>query len=242
MYLLPAIDLLDGQVVRLKQGAYDQVSVYNDDPLEQARTFAQAGAEHLHVVDLNGARSGQPEHLELIKALVKQSGLQVEVGGGVRSLATLDAYAQAGVARVVLGTQLIRDPGFARAAADRYGDLICAGVDAKDGIVAIAGWEQGSGQPVTEVVGGLTALGIRHLVYTDIVRDGMRSGINATAYADLATLAGFPVTASGGIATIEDIQALAALGSSTVEGIICGRALYEGSLDLSQALECVAHA
>ncbi|MDR1015320.1 MAG: 1-(5-phosphoribosyl)-5-[(5-phosphoribosylamino)methylideneamino]imidazole-4-carboxamide isomerase [Coriobacteriales bacterium] len=236
MYLLPAIDLLGGKVVRLARGDYDAVTVYSDDPVEQASRFSAEGAQWLHVVDLDGARTGVPANSAVVEAVIAATGLKVEVGGGVRSLEALERLASAGASRVVLGTRLATDPGFAREAAARYGDLVCAGVDARAGEVAIEGWREGAGVAATELVAGLAALGIRHLVYTDIVRDGMQTGIDAEAYRRMARCAGFPVTASGGIAALDDLRALAALGDKAIEGVIVGRALYEGSFTVHEAL------
>ncbi|MDR1016526.1 MAG: 1-(5-phosphoribosyl)-5-[(5-phosphoribosylamino)methylideneamino]imidazole-4-carboxamide isomerase [Coriobacteriales bacterium] len=240
MKLLPAIDLLNGQVVRLAQGRYDQATVYNYHPVAQALTFKAAGVEWLHVVDLNGARSGEPENLPLIRDIVSESGLKVEVGGGIRTFDTIDSLLRAGVARVVLGTMLVSDPGFAREASLRYGDQVCAGVDAKDGEAEISGWEQDSGQDATSLVRQLADIGIKHLVYTDIARDGLQVGVDPEAYRKIAEAAGFPVVASGGIGSLDDLRALAALGTERIEGVIVGRALYERSFTVEQALEALA--
>jgi phosphoribosylformimino-5-aminoimidazole carboxamide ribotide isomerase len=235
VYLLPAIDLLGGKVVRLARGDYDAVTVYNDDPVEQAQRFRDEGAEWLHVVDLDGARTGTPSNSSFIEAIIAATGLKVEVGGGVRTLESIKRLAAAGASRVVIGTQLARDPAFAREAVERFGDLICAGVDARSGEVAIEGWREGSGLPAIELVAELKDWGICHLVYTDIARDGMQTGIDAAVYDQLARAAGFPVTASGGISTLDDLRALAALGDDLIEGAIAGRALYEHSFTVSEA-------
>ncbi|MDR2109398.1 MAG: 1-(5-phosphoribosyl)-5-[(5-phosphoribosylamino)methylideneamino]imidazole-4-carboxamide isomerase [Coriobacteriales bacterium] len=236
MFILPAIDLLEGKAVRLAQGDYAAVTVYNNDPVAQAQQFAQAGAEWLHVVDLEGARSGRPAAAALIEQIIAATGLKVEVGGGVREMQTLQRWIEAGASRVVIGTQLARDPAFARAAAARFGEAVVAGVDARDGEVAIEGWREGSGIAAEELVAELTGWGIRHLVYTDISRDGMQTGINAPAYARIARVAGFAVTASGGITSLDDLRALAALGDDVVEGAIAGRALYERAFTVEQAV------
>jgi phosphoribosylformimino-5-aminoimidazole carboxamide ribotide isomerase len=237
MQLLFAIDLLGGRVVRLARGAFDAVTVYNEDPVAQACGFRDEGAEWLHVVDLDGARTGMPANYEVIAALIAASGLKVEVGGGVRSLEALERLVEAGASRVVLGTRLITDPAFAQEAVCRYGDVICAGVDARLGKVAIEGWREGTGVTASELVGELKSWGIRHLVYTDIARDGMQTGIDAAAYERMARRAGFPIIASGGVSTLDDLRALAALGDETVEGAIIGRAIYEGSFTVAEALE-----
>lgn len=236
MDLFPAIDILDNKVVRLRKGDYSAVTVYNESPVEQARKFAGEGARWIHIVDLEGAQSGVPTQLDTIASIIQTTGLKVEVGGGVRSLETIDLLAQAGASRVVLGTGLARDPEFAAVAVERYGELLCAGVDALDGEAAVAGWQESSGQSAELLIGGLKSRGLTHLVYTDISRDGMQTGIDAFAYRHIAGLAGFPVTASGGISTLDDIRALAELGDGIIEAIIVGRALYEQSFSVAQAL------
>jgi phosphoribosylformimino-5-aminoimidazole carboxamide ribotide isomerase len=236
MYLLPAIDLLGGKAVRLARGDYNAVTVYNDDPVDQARRFRDEGAEWLHVVDLDGARSGTPSNSPIIEAVIAATGLRVEVGGGVRTLESIERLVAAGASRVVIGTRLATDPAFARKAVGRFGDIVCAGVDARAGEVAIEGWRQGGGVAAAELVEQLAGWGIRHLVYTDIARDGMQTGIDAAAYGQLARVAGFPVTASGGISTLDDLRALAALGDDLVEGAIAGRALYERTFTVTEAI------
>lgn len=236
MIVFPAIDILDGRAVRLAQGDYDRVTVYNEDPLAQARDFAEQGAEWVHVVDLNGARDGVPSNIRVIERIAHESGLRVEVGGGIRTLDTMVRLVGAGAERCVLGTKLVTDPDFVREAVDAFGERVVAGVDARDGMVAIAGWREGTATPADELVGELAKLGVRHLVYTDISRDGMQVGVNADAYARIAATAGFPVVASGGVSALEDVRALAALGDSVIEGVIAGRALYEGSFMLPDAL------
>lgn len=240
MYLLPAIDMLDGRAVRLAKGDYDAVTVYSDNPVQQAVEFARAGARWLHVVDLDGARSGIPLNLDVIKGVIDATDLNVEVGGGVRSMDTLESLIDAGAKRVVIGTKLITDPDFAKEAVSRFGDAICAGVDAKGGEVAIQGWREGAGIPADELVCELAGWGIRHLVYTDISRDGMQTGIDISTYEHIATIAGFPVIASGGIASLEDIRALAA--TNAIEGAIMGRALYERAFSLTDAIAVLAEA
>jgi phosphoribosylformimino-5-aminoimidazole carboxamide ribotide isomerase len=236
MIVFPAIDILGGRAVRLAQGDYSRVTVYNENPFLQARTFAEQGAEWLHVVDLDGARSGEPANIRIIERIASDSGLKVEVGGGIRTLDTLSRLAFAGVQRMVLGTKLATDHEFVRAAVAGHGERVVAGIDARDGMVAVEGWREGTATPADELIGELTALGVRHLVYTDISRDGMQTGINAPAYAHVAHTAGFPVVASGGVSTLDDIRALVALGPDVVEGVIAGRAIYEGAFTLPEAL------
>jgi phosphoribosylformimino-5-aminoimidazole carboxamide ribotide isomerase len=236
MIVFPAIDILGGRAVRLAQGDYERVTVYNEDPLAQALAFAEQGAEWVHVVDLDGARDGVPANIAVIERIAHESGLRVEVGGGIRTLDTLTRLVGAGAERCVLGTKLVTDPEFVREAVAAFGERVVAGVDARDGLVAIAGWREGTATPASELVGELTGLGVRHLVYTDISRDGMQSGINAEAYARISATAGFPVVASGGVSTLDDIRALVALGPDVIEGVITGRAVYEGAFSVPDAI------
>ena len=234
MDLLPAIDILGGHVVRLAKGDYEQATVYNDNPIEQALEFERAGATWLHVVDLDGAATGNPANLPIIQAILCSTKLQVEVGGGVRTLETIDALAEAGVTRVVLGTSLVVDKDFAVKALDRYGALLTAGIDARGGEVAIQGWREGAGVPADELVAEVAQLGFNHLVYTDISRDGMRTGVDPAAYQHIARVFGHKVIASGGVASIDDLHALGQV-ADCIEGVVVGRAIYEGALDVSEA-------
>jgi len=236
MIVFPAIDILDGQAVRLRQGDYDQVTLYNPDPVEQAREWVSQGAEWIHVVDLDGARDGVPGNIDVVERIVREVKVPVQVGGGIRSIETMTRLYTAGASRMVLGTKLVTDPEFVREATSLFGDVVVGGVDARDGEVQIAGWREGSRVSASELVGELRDLGVRHLVYTDISRDGMQTGIAAEAYRKVATEAGFPVVASGGVSTLADIEALVALGPEIVEGVITGRALYESSFTLAEAL------
>ena len=248
MNLLPAIDILEGRAVRLAQGDYSKVTVYNDDLVAQARAFADAGATWLHVVDLEGARSGIPAAAGLIEEVIAATNMHVEVGGGIRSLESIARYIDAGAERVVVGTALVRDPGMAREAAAAFGGHVTAGVDARDGIVALEGWREGSGVPAAELVAELADMGIQHLVYTDISRDGMQTGINVDAYARIARESGVGVTVSGGVSTLEDIAAVARAAASLaaegcagcIEGVITGRAVYEGAFTVEEALATIA--
>jgi len=235
MYLLPAIDILEGKAVRLGQGDYDRVTVYNDDPVEQAKIFQDAGATWLHMVDLDGAKSGNADNIAVVEAIMAATNLKVEVGGGIRSLATIERLVNAGAARCVLGTALVRDREFAQAAVEQYGDLLAAGIDAKSGEVAVQGWLEGSGVDAHELARQMSALGYRHLVYTDIARDGMQTGIDEQAYVRMAQAFGHPVIASGGVAGLDDIVRLGEVADS-IEGIIAGRAVYEGALIVEEAI------
>lgn len=235
MYLLPAIDILDGKAVRLGQGDYDRVTVYNDDPVEQAKIFEDAGATWLHMVDLDGAKSGNADNIRVVEAIMAATNLKVEIGGGIRSLAVIERLVNAGASRCVLGTALVRDRDFAQAAIEQYGDMLAAGIDAKGGEVAVAGWVEGSGVNAHELARQMSALGYRHLVYTDISRDGMQTGIDEQAYVSMAQAFGHPVIASGGVAGLDDIVRLAEV-SEYIEGVIAGRAIYEDALIVEEAI------
>ncbi len=233
MILFPAIDLIGGKVVRLERGDRSRCKVYSDDPMAVARSFAEQGASWVHVVDLSAA-FGEDEdacaaNSAAIKAICGVDGLSVDVGGGVRSLARIDELAGYGARRIALGTVLVTEPGFAEVAAQGFGELLVADIAARDGQVKVNG-------SLDDAVAQLSELGFKHLVYTDIARDGMQMGIDVAAYRHVADVAGFPVVASGGISTLDDIRALAAVGEGAIEGAITGRALYEGNFMLAQAL------
>ena len=229
MILVPAIDILGGRAVRLKKGDYAQVTVYNEDAVVQAAAFEAAGA-----------RDGAPTNMELIKRMVAQLSCEVEVGGGIRSMEAIQRYVDAGVRRVVLGSALVKDRSFALEAAREFGPVIVAGVDAKDGIVATEGWlDTADGVPQEELIGELEAMGIRHLVYTDIARDGMQTGLDAQAYAAMArAFPGVRVTASGGLASLQDLRNLVATGAP-LDGAITGRAIYEGVFTVEEGIACI---
>ena len=219
------------------------LKVYSDDPVAVARSFAEQGASWVHVVDLSAA-FGEDEdtcaaNSAAIKAICGVDGLSVDVGGGVRSLARIDELAGHGARRIALGTVLVTEPGFAEVAAQGFGELLVADIAARDGQVKVNGWRDGAGVALDDAVAQLSELGFKHLVYTDIARDGMQTGIDVAAYRHVAEVAGFPVVASGGISTLDDIRALAAVGGDAIEGAITGRALYEGNFALAQALAAV---
>ena len=242
MYLLPAIDILGGKAVRLAKGDYAQVTVYNDDPVAQAREFEAQGATWVHVVDLDGARSGVPENIGIVERIVRETSLNVEIGGGIRSLETLKRLADAGAARMVLGTALVADPELARAAVAAVGgDRLTAGIDAKGGEVAVSGWIEGSGVRATDLAQAMSAAGFCHVVYTDIARDGMQTGIDPAAYVAMAQAFGHPVIASGGVASVADIERLAPVAQS-IEGVITGRAVYEGTLSVAEGVRACKEA
>jgi phosphoribosylformimino-5-aminoimidazole carboxamide ribotide isomerase len=238
--LFPAIDLIAGKVVRLRRGERKHMDVYSNDPVAVARDFAARGATWIHVVDLSATfeedEDARAANAAAIRAICQVDGISVDTGGGVRDLAAVDRLANAGARRIAIGTALVRDPDFAQRAAADYGELVVADVAARDGQVRVNGWREGEGLLADELVSRLAQLGYRHLVFTDIARDGMQTGIDAKAYEHIAQVAGFPVVASGGIATLHDLRTLASLGNGIIEGAITGRALYEGAFTLEEAL------
>ena len=240
MILFPAIDLVAGKVVRLSRGDRSKMDVYADDPVAVARDFAARGARWIHVVDLSATFGEGEEALcanhRAIEGICRLEGVSVDVGGGVRSIESIERLVEVGVGRIALGTVLVRDPELARRAVARFGELLVADVAARDGRVKVNGWREGADVLAERLVGDLATMGFRHLVFTDIARDGMQTGIDADAYVRMARLAGFPIIASGGIAELEDIRTLAELGPRLVEGAICGRALFGGNFTLEEAL------
>ncbi len=238
MYLIPAIDLRGGRVVRLLQGDYDRQTTYGDDPLEQARRFHDAGATYLHVVDLDGARSGRLEHLEAIERICRGTGLRVEVGGGVRSEAAIDSLLSAGVERVILGTAALNNWDWFAQLARRpalRGRLVL-GLDARGGRLAVSGWEQTTDVDALAIARRVTDWPLAAIIYTDIATDGTLAGPNLEATAATAAATRIPIIASGGVGTLDHLRALRRL---PLEGIIVGRALYEGAFTLEQALTTV---
>lgn len=236
MYLLPAVDILDGKAVRLAQGDYAKVTVYNNDPALQAQLFEEDGASWIHVVDLDGAKSGNPDNLAVVEKILHLTKLKVEVGGGVRSLDTCRRLADIGVNRIVLGTALVKDPDFAQAALEEFGSqMLACGLDAKGDDVKIEGWVQGSGVSALGLAEKMAKKGFEHLIYTDISRDGMQTGIASESYTQMAKSFSNPVIASGGIARLQDIVQLSHI-SEYIEGVIAGRAIYEGSFSVADGV------
>ena len=232
MLLIPAIDLKDGQCVRLKQGDMDQSTTFGN-PAEMARRWLDAGARRLHLVDLNGAFAGQPKNLAAIKAILKEVNgeIPVQLGGGIRDLDTIERYVDAGLEYVIIGTAAVKNPGYLQDACRAFAGRVIVGLDAKDGKVAIDGWSKLTGQDVLDVAKRFEDWGVESIIYTDIGRDGMLSGINIDATVKLAQSLKIPVIASGGLASIQDIKDLCAVEDEGVEGVICGRAIYTGDLD-----------
>ena len=242
MYLLPAIDILEGSAEPIAKGDNSQETVYNYDPVDQARKFEAQGATWIHVVDLDGARTGVPENIAIVERIVRETSLSVEIGGGIRTLKTLERLADIGAARMVLGTALVNDPELARAAVERVGgDRLTAGIDAKGGEVAVSGWIEGSGVTACDLAREMGKAGFKHIVYTDIARDGMQTGLDVQAYVQMAEAFGHPVIASGGVASASDIERLAPVAAS-IEGVITGRAVYEGTLTVEEGVAACAAA
>lgn len=239
MLLIPAIDLKDGQCVRLRQGDIDQSTVFGDDPAAVARGWVDKGARRVHLVDLNGAFAGQPKNELAIKRILKEVGDEVDVqlGGGIRDLDTIERYLDAGLAYVIIGTAAVKNPGFLQDACSAFGGHIIVGLDAKDGKVATDGWSKLTGHEVVDLALKYQDYGVEGIIYTDIGRDGMLSGINIDATVKLAQALTIPVIASGGLSNIEDIRALCAVEEEGVEGVICGRSIYTGDLDFEAAQE-----
>ena len=237
MELFPAIDLLDGRAVRLYQGDYDRETIYNDDPVEQARLFAAEGARWIHVVDLDAARSGTPRNRDVIAAIVDAVDVPVQTGGGVRNDAAADALFEAGVTRVVLGTAALEDPALVRRLASRV--PVAVGLDARGREVAVRGWEQGSGRDLLDVAREFADAGVEALIVTEIGRDGTLSGPDIEGLGEVLDATELPVIASGGVGVLDDLRALMALrsGGRALAGAIVGRAIYEGAFTVSQALE-----
>jgi phosphoribosylformimino-5-aminoimidazole carboxamide ribotide isomerase len=237
MELIPAIDLLGGRVVRLFKGDYQRVTVYAEDALAEAARFRDAGAERLHVVDLEGARGGEGLHLALIESIVRSTSLRVQVGGGVRSAAVARRWLDAGADRVVVGTAVVREPEWVRALAEEVGPRVVAALDARDGEVRVAGWLEGTGRDVREVARGCDAWGIGAILFTDIGRDGTGEGPAVEATAALQAGLRCDVIASGGIGRLEHLADLARAG---VRAAVCGRALYEGAFDYASGVAAIA--
>ena len=240
MILFPAIDLKDGRCVRLKRGEMAEATVFNDDPAAQARQFAAQGFSHLHIVDLNGAFAGKPVNAPAVEAILAAVSTPVQLGGGIRTLDTIEAWLAKGVARVILGTVAVRDPGLVHEACRRFPGRIAVGIDAKGGKVAVEGWAQVSELEASELARRFEGAGVAAIIYTDIDRDGVLMGLNLPATAALARSISIPVIASGGLAGLDDIEALLRPEYRIIAGAIAGRALYDGRLDAKAALALIA--
>ena len=237
MIIFPAIDLRGGKCVRLIQGDFDKETVYSDDPQATALRWQEAGAKFIHVVDLDGARAGSPQNLPAIKNILDAVKIPIEVGGGIRTLDDMEKLLSLGVNRVILGSVAVENPALVREAVEKFGDKIVVGIDARGGFVAVHGWGTSSNVTVGKLAKEIVAAGVKTIIYTDIAKDGMLSGVNADAFANLAKFSGAQIVASGGVKSIEDIRALKAREVDGVVGVIVGKAIYTGSLDLKSAIE-----
>lgn len=236
MLVIPAIDLKDGECVRLKQGRMEDSTVFGSDPVNMAKRWVDAGARRLHLVDLNGAFAGQPVNGEAVKAIARAyPALPIQIGGGIRSAEIIEAYLSAGVAFVIIGTKAVKEPAFVTDMCRQFPGKIIVGIDAQDGLVATDGWAEVSTVLAVDLARRFANDGVSAIVYTDIARDGMMQGVNVPATVSLAEACGIPVIASGGVTNMEDIRALKAVAARGILGAITGRAIYEGTLDLQQA-------
>lgn len=236
MQIIPAVDILDGRCVRLLQGRFDSETVFSDNPVEMAVHWASLGAERLHIVDLNGARTGQPQNADIIGRMVKALKVPVQVGGGIRTLETAEQMLQLGVDRVIIGTSAVLDRDAAEEMFESLGEQVVLGLDARNERVAIRGWQETVAQKAVVFAQEMEALGAKRIIHTDISRDGMLAGVNFAAMARMAKAVNIPVIASGGVMDIDDINNLKAIEHFGIEGVIVGRALYAGSLDLREAI------
>jgi len=234
MNIFPAIDLYEGKAVRLLKGEYDKMTVYSENPLEIALDFENQGAEFIHIVDLEGAKTGETPNLSTIEHIIKNTKLFTEVGGGIRSMEVIDKYVAAGVDRIILGTAAVKDEDFLKSAVLKYGDKIAVGVDIKDGYVAIKGWTEKSEYTCFDFCEKMEMLGVKTIICTDVSRDGAMEGTNHGLYRELSEKFGIDITASGGVSSIEDIRRLKALD---IYGAIIGKAYYIGAIDLKEAIE-----
>ncbi len=233
MRIYPAIDIIGGQCVRLSQGDYRKKTTYAEDPLEVAKKWESLGGEFLHLVDLDGAKTGDMPNFDLIVSIANELKIPVEIGGGIRNMESVSRYLDHGVKRVILGTAAIRNPEFVKEAVEKYGDRIVIGIDAKDGMVAVSGWEEVSSVSAIDLAKQMEELGVRTIIYTDIATDGMLQGPNVVAMKEMTEAVSVDVVASGGVSSLEDLKALSETG---VEGAIVGKALYTGHMELPDAI------
>lgn len=236
MIIYPAIDIRGGRCVRLTEGRFDAETVFADDPAEMALKWAGMGAEFLHLVDLDGALAGEGKNVPVIERILQSVNIPVQLGGGIRNLETIEKLLALGVTRLILGSAAVKNPQLVEEACKKYPGHIAVGIDAKNGEVAIEGWGKGSGVAATELAKQMAAYGVETIIYTDISRDGMLSGVNVEATAALARACGVPIIASGGVASIEDIRRVKAVEADGVQGCIIGKAIYTGAVDLKAAL------
>jgi len=239
MEIIPAIDIIKGKVVRLEKGRFDREKVYTDDPVEKAKEWSDLGAKVLHVVDLDGAKIGKPQNLSVIKKIVDSTGLDIELGGGLRDEKNIAEAFSLGIKYAVVGTSAVQDSGFCTRMIKKYKDRIIFAVDVKDGMVAIKGWQESSNTAVAEYLRRLEKIGAKTIIYTDISKDGMMAGPNIAALSEILSATSLDVIASGGISRLRDIKVLKELEKDGLKGVIIGKALYEGKIDLKEALDVV---
>ncbi len=242
MILFPAIDLKNGQCVRLEQGDMARATVFNLDPAAQAKTFETQGFEYLHVVDLDGAFAGKPVNAQAVEAMLRSVKFPVQLGGGIRDLATIEAWLSKGIRRVIIGTAAVRDPALVKEAAKKFPGQVAVGLDARDGKVAVEGWAETSTVTVLDIAQRFEDAGVAAIIFTDIARDGLLKGLNLEATIALAEAISIPVIASGGLASIDDVKALLTPRAKKLEGAISGRALYDGRIDPAEALALIKNA
>jgi len=233
MIIYPAIDLKDGKCVRLSQGAFDKVTVFNDEPKNVAKSFQEAGASFIHVVDLDGARSGKSQNHEAIASIVSAINIPIQTGGGIRAMEDIEQKLSMGVERIILGTAALKHPDLVKAAVKAYGNHIAVGIDASQGLVAVEGWEEVSRTKAVDICIKMKDIGVQTIIYTDIAKDGMMSGPNVEATKEIVETTGLSVIASGGVSSIDDLERLSEIG---VSGVIIGKALYLGALDLKSVI------
>ncbi len=242
MILFPAIDLKNGQCVRLEQGDMARATVFNLDPAAQAKTFETQGFEYLHVVDLDGAFAGKPVNAQAVEAMLKVVKFPVQLGGGIRDLATVEAWLSKGIRRVIIGTAAVRDPALVKEAAKKFPGQVAVGLDARDGKVAVEGWAETSTVTALDIARRFEDAGVAAIIFTDIARDGLLKGLNLEVTIALANAISIPVIASGGLASIEDVKALLTPRAKKLEGAISGRAIYDGRIDPAEALALIKNA
>ncbi|MEI3162439.1 MAG: 1-(5-phosphoribosyl)-5-[(5-phosphoribosylamino)methylideneamino]imidazole-4-carboxamide isomerase [Lachnospirales bacterium] len=234
MQIYPAIDIIDGKAVRLSQGSFDNVTVFNDTPADAAKDWVDAGATYIHIVDLDGARYGKTFVIDIIKDIKSKYNIKIETGGGVRTMKDIDDRIEAGASRVIIGTAAVKNPELVKEAVEKYGDKIAVGVDAKNGMVAISGWEEVSNVTAVDLCLKMKSYGVNTVIYTDISKDGMMSGPNIDSTKDLIEKTGMDIIASGGVSKIEDVENVNNINAA---GVIIGKALYNGALDLKEVID-----
>lgn len=238
MQIIPAIDLKEGKCVRLTQGVFTQAEIYSEDPVKYALRWQSEGATRLHIVDLDGAKAGmvQPHNLNVVRQIIRRVNIPVQLGGGIRSTEVIERVLNMGVDRVILGTSVAQNDETARSALMMYGEKVIIGIDARDGFVAISGWQQRLDESAISFARRMVAMNAKRIIYTDISRDGMLEGVNIAAISEMVAAVPVPIIASGGVGSLEDIHALKAIKASNLEGVIIGKALYAGKISLSEAI------